>query len=1205
MANATYQALKNANVLPSPTGVALELLRLAGDHKATLDAIAKVVEADPAVAGRMLKLVNSSLAGVSRKVASIPVAVRLLGLRTVKSLALGISLVSNHRKGRCDSFNYERFWSESFGRAVAARRIADRCTDMPADEAFAAGLFAKIGCLALATAYPEEYARVLDAGRNAPGELSGRERTTFGIDHNELSAEMLADWRIEQAICQAVRCQGALNGPTDGAQGDELARLLHLAGATASVLVQARTDVDTIAILVAEAGRMDIPRDTFSPLFDSISNEWQEAGSIFSVSTRDMPSLEELQAQAQADRDESDPGGALPLKDITQAGSGTDALRILVVDDDPAMLRLLARHLTTAGHQVVTATNGMEALEVDRVEAVQMILTDWTMPRMDGIELCRRLRSCENRGFVYVIVLTAKSESTRVIEALDAGADDFLIKPFDREALLAHVRAGERIVRLEAHLAERSREVSLYNTRLAAANEKLRALATTDELTGLSNRRQGMERLAEYWPLAARHDEPLSCIIADVDHFKRFNDTYGHAVGDTILKAIAKIMRTTVRAGEMVCRLGGEEFLIICPKSGVSAAQHAAERIHQAIASTPVKSDGNEWSVTVSLGVAERKAFMRSPQDLLKAADEMLYAAKQAGRNRVCVAGAHSEPAPLEQEAPRQAEPKISPKPEQPTPPPANELPNQPVSVLIVDDDPQARALSRRMLEREGYSVCEASNGVEALESIPACLPDVIVLDSRMPILDGLECARRLKTQTGTQDIPIIMLSAAGEAKDIEAGLEAGVDEYITKPFRAREFALRVRSMARLQRSKAELIWSNQRCWEQARTLQVLLDLSVGLAASDDLDTILSKAVAAAAELTHCRRISVMLPDAQGAHLTIARHIGIDDKMAAAVRVPVGKAIAGQVFASGRQIVVNYPEEIEQRRNRYDAGFFVSAPLISKALRATRRVVGVINITDRLTQRPFEPSELELLDLLCNIAATAIDDLLSRQERDEAQDSIVGALATLAEYRDADTASHLDRVTRYAVMLARSLRDTGQYKGQVDRAFVHCLRRAMPLHDIGKVGVPDNILLKPGKLTAAEMEQMKRHAEDGARTIRAIRERMPAVEFLQMAEDIAWSHHERWDGMGYPRGLARTDIPLSARIAAVADVYDALTTRRVYKEPVSHETAIDILRRDAGSHFDPIIIDTMMTRESDFARVALAFADTIAEGKLAKMAGTR
>ena len=211
---------------------------------------------------------------------------------------------------------------------------------------------------------------------------------------------------------------------------------------------------------------------------------------------------------------------------------------------------------------------------------------------------------------------------------------------------MARVRAGERIIQLQADLERRNREVHRINAemeithhKLAEANAKLNLMATTDELTGLTNRREAMARLAHAWAAADRHGHPLACIALDIDHFKSFNDGHGHALGDLVLKKTARILQRTARKDEPVCRMGGEEFLVLCEQSTEAMAAVGAERLRTAIESGVVQCDDLDLRVTVSLGVAERTPEMRDPDHLLKAADEALYAAKHSGRNRVCRAG--------------------------------------------------------------------------------------------------------------------------------------------------------------------------------------------------------------------------------------------------------------------------------------------------------------------------------------------------------------------------------------------------------------------------------------------------------------------------------------------------------------------------------------------------------------------------------------
>jgi len=323
-----------------------------------------------------------------------------------------------------------------------------------------------------------------------------------------------------------------------------------------------------------------------------------------------------------------------------------DPLGVLVVDDDPSELVLLTRYLTGAGYEVLTAANGVEAMRVLVTEGAPIVVTDWLMPEMDGLELCRAIRMHEGIPFAFVIIVTAcQKADDRLVEAFDAGADDYLCKPYKPKELLARLRAGERIVRLQREVDSRNREVHRYNAeieiayrKLAAANEELNRMARTDELTGLINRREALVRLSNCWAYVERHGGPLACIALDLDRFKNTNDTYGHAVGDVVLKETANVLRASVRREEPVCRIGGEEFLIIRPRSTEAMAALAAERLRRAVEANAIQHGNLTLRITISAGVAQRTSDTENPDDLLRAADSALYAAKDAGRNTVRLA---------------------------------------------------------------------------------------------------------------------------------------------------------------------------------------------------------------------------------------------------------------------------------------------------------------------------------------------------------------------------------------------------------------------------------------------------------------------------------------------------------------------------------------------------------------------------------------
>lgn len=326
--------------------------------------------------------------------------------------------------------------------------------------------------------------------------------------------------------------------------------------------------------------------------------------------------------------------------------------KLLVVDDDPLQLALMEKLLKSCEHEILTAGTGAEAMRIVLSEEPRIIITDWNMPEMDGIQLCRALREHEGVRFAYIIVMTAHGGEDRMVEALDAGADDFVCKPLKQAELLARLRAADRIVCAESDLAKRTREVlranaemALTHQKLNRANDQLRRMATTDELTTLLNRREAMNRLEQFWGAMERYDQVFSCIMLDIDHFKHFNDTYGHAAGDKVLKTTAQILRKHCRKTDLVCRVGGEEFLILCPGVGIQGAAVCAEHLRSGVAKHAIDYDGVPLMVTVSLGVSEANRAMESYDVLLKAADEALYASKEGGRNRVTIAPPVAEPA--------------------------------------------------------------------------------------------------------------------------------------------------------------------------------------------------------------------------------------------------------------------------------------------------------------------------------------------------------------------------------------------------------------------------------------------------------------------------------------------------------------------------------------------------------------------------------
>ena len=302
-------------------------------------------------------------------------------------------------------------------------------------------------------------------------------------------------------------------------------------------------------------------------------------------------------------------------------------MKVLIADDERATQRVLETLLEKHGYEVVLARNGEEALAIlEREDAPDLVILDWLMPDVDGIEICRRVREWNKERYSYIIMLTAKTAKEDFVLGLDAGMDDYLSKPFHPDELRARVRVGERMLALQ---------------------EQLRIQATRDHLTGILNRGTVIEIAQRELAQAARKGEYTALVLGDIDSFKQVNDTHGHLAGDALLCEIAKRLAGRLRVYDVLGRYGGEEFLILLPGCDGATAGKVAEDLRGAVASAPVSTEAGELSITMSFGFAAvRPTASTKWEDLVRAADDALYRAKRAGRNRVAGVAAQDDQQP-------------------------------------------------------------------------------------------------------------------------------------------------------------------------------------------------------------------------------------------------------------------------------------------------------------------------------------------------------------------------------------------------------------------------------------------------------------------------------------------------------------------------------------------------------------------------------
>lgn len=303
-------------------------------------------------------------------------------------------------------------------------------------------------------------------------------------------------------------------------------------------------------------------------------------------------------------------------------------MRILIAEDDPISRRLLEVTLGKWGYEVISCPDGQSAWEIlQQPEAPSLAILDWMMPGMDGLQVCREVRQLITEPYTYMLLLTAKSQKADIIAGLEAGADDYLTKPFDANELRMRLRAGRRILDLQEELI--------------FVREELREQATHDSLTRLWNRAATCEILQRELERAEREQLPLSLILADIDFFKRINDTYGHLAGDAVLRETAQCMKSVVRPYDGIGRYGGEEFLLVLPGCDTDGAMTLAERLRESIESSALVLAEGIIPITLSLGVSTND-ITQDMETLIGAADAALYRAKNNGRNRVELA-AHDD----------------------------------------------------------------------------------------------------------------------------------------------------------------------------------------------------------------------------------------------------------------------------------------------------------------------------------------------------------------------------------------------------------------------------------------------------------------------------------------------------------------------------------------------------------------------------------
>jgi diguanylate cyclase (GGDEF)-like protein len=612
-----FHELKAADRLPSPSGIALAIMKLVSREDSSLHEVAKLVQTDPALSARIISFANSAAFGSRRPVVDIRDAVLLVGLNAVRNFALSLSLVGNHKEGRCLNFNYQAFWSRSLLMAVTIASILMRNRTAAPEEAFTLGLLADVGRLALATAWPDLYAECL--GATDEKQLSAKEQELFAIDHDALTLMLLKDWGLPPVFIDALsQSRVGINPQLQVTRTIRFAKQLVFANKVTDFCLTSEAGRSAkLPDLAITSESFGIDSERLPEFVNEVLLQWQEWGKLIGIST-DIPDSQK--------------------SDVENEEPTLAALDLLVVDDDPMVLVSLSRQLSKVGHQVHTCRDGESALKHVVEKNVQMVITDWHMKPMDGLELCKALRTTAFGKKMYVIMLTSSESEESLVEAFEVGIDDYVTKPVSLRVLQARIRAGQRIISLQQQLVQERQELEHSSNELVVSNRRLQQMANTDLLTGLANRRYAITRLEQEWDAAQRYNRPFSVLMMDLDFFKSINDTLGHDVGDQILVHTATIIRENTRASDVACRLGGEEFFVIATNTDQASGLILAERIRSSIEKNQIKGVALQRKLTISIGVAGAVGGHPGWEDLMKLADKALYQVKNSTRNAVQIA---------------------------------------------------------------------------------------------------------------------------------------------------------------------------------------------------------------------------------------------------------------------------------------------------------------------------------------------------------------------------------------------------------------------------------------------------------------------------------------------------------------------------------------------------------------------------------------
>lgn len=487
---------------------------------------------------------------------------------------------------------------------------------------------------------------------------------------------------------------------------------------------------------------------------------------------------------------------------------------------------------------------------------------------------------------------------------------------------------------------------------------------------------------------------------------------------------------------------------------------------------------------------------------------------------------------------------------------------NRVFKILAVDDSKVIRAFIKTNLESEGYEVVTANSAQEALDIVGEVNPDLITTDVTMPGMDGYELCAALRNIEQCSRTPVIMITSNDPLYSRSRGFEVGAIDFISKPFEKEELQHAVDKVLKPKSLYAgiKILVVDDSRMVRSMVLQVIQEFGAcAIQAKNGQEALCYLR-------THKNEVNIVItdnimPEMDG--MQLCQHIR--DESLIHPRAPI--------------LFLSAAEEKDKVLTAFTHGAtdYIAKPFFREELlhRLRSHLENVLNDIEKSNQ----------------LGAMSRKFAQRNQEIMQTQAATISLMGALTECRDPETGAHIQRTQEYVRVMAEALLTDPKYAGALDIQWVENVIAAAPLHDIGKVGIPDAVLLKPGKLTDEEFSIMQHHAEFGRKVLFNASSTLGFDNFLSEAARLAGGHHEKWNGEGYPSGLKGEDIPLSARIMAIADVYDALISKRVYKPAMTHENAVKVIVEGRGTHFDPHLTDIFIKLADKFRSIQQQYPD--------------